>query len=403
MEPANRTRLPDLPPETVLDRPMRVLLVEDDDGDAMIVEDELGESGAPVVVDRVRTLAEARAAGFTGFDCALLDLNLPDATGLDGLRVLRAAAPDLAVLVLTGLDDERRGVEAVAAGAQDYLVKGATSGAVLHRSLRYAVERRRAELAQQQLSIARLEARENARLERGLLPEPLVSDPTLALATHYRPGRRRALLGGDFYDAVQEPGGAVHVIVGDVSGHGPDEAALGVALRIAWRALVLADVPAADMLPHLQEMLLHERHAEGVFTTLCMVTLDPDRAGATIRLAGHPPPLLLEGDEPRLLQVGAPGPPIGVLAGPTWPAARVALPASWAMLLYTDGVIEGRTPNGKRRLGDDGLVVLARDALRDGAREPDAFVRHVVERAEELNGGPLVDDVALLLIARRGA
>lgn len=156
MEPDNRIRLPDAPDETVLDRPMRVLLVEDDDGDAIIVEDELELSGAPVAVRRVRSLAEARGTGFVGFDCALLDLNLPDTTGLDGLRALREAAPDLAVLVLTGLDDERRGVEAVASGAQDYLVKGATSGAVLHRSIRYAVERRRAELAHQQLSIARL-------------------------------------------------------------------------------------------------------------------------------------------------------------------------------------------------------------------------------------------------------
>src|SRR5687768_14143801 len=126
------------PAHTARESPIRVLLVEDDDGDALLVEDELEHSGAPVEVRRVRTLGEARATGFSGIDCALLDLNLPDAVGLDGLRVLREAAPDLAVLVLTGLDDERRGVEAVAAGAQDYLVKGETTGAVLHRSLRYA-------------------------------------------------------------------------------------------------------------------------------------------------------------------------------------------------------------------------------------------------------------------------
>ena len=129
---------------------------------------------------RARTLAEAAGAGLAGFDCVLLDLDLPDAQGLDGLRDLRALAPELAVLVLTGLDDERRGVEAVAAGAQDYLVKGTTSGVLLARSLRYAVERRRAELTQQQLSIAQLEARENARLERGLLPAPLVHRPGAA-------------------------------------------------------------------------------------------------------------------------------------------------------------------------------------------------------------------------------
>src|SRR3954464_7263941 len=254
MEPANRIRLSDVPDETGVDRPMRVLLVEDDDGDALIVEEELAESGAPVVVHRVRSLAEARGTGFAGVDCALLDLNLPDATGLDGLRAPRAAAPALAVLVLPGLDDARRGVEAVAAGAQDYLVKGATSGAVLHRSLRYAVERRRAELAQQQLSIAQLEARENARLERGLLPAPLVSDPRLALATHYRPGRRRALLGGDFYDAVQDADGTVHAIIGAVCGDGPDEAALGVCLRIAWRTLVMAATPGDRLLATMQEV-----------------------------------------------------------------------------------------------------------------------------------------------------
>src|SRR5215217_2531958 len=271
---------------------MRVLLVEDDDGDALIVEEELELSSVQVALGRARTLAEAAAADLASYDCALLDLNLPDAAGLDGLRRLRELAPELAVLVLTGLDDERRGVEAVAAGAQDYLVKGATSGVLLARSLRYAVERRRAELTQQQLSIARLEARENARLERGLLPEPLVTDPALQLATHYRPGRRRALLGGDFFDAVQAPDGTVHAVIGDVCGHGPDEAALGVCLRIAWRTLVLSGHPADGLLERLQDVLCVERHADHVFTTVCMVSLDGE-GDASIRLAGHPPPLLL--------------------------------------------------------------------------------------------------------------
>ena len=107
--------------------PMRVLLVEDDDGDAMLVEEELELTGARVELVRCRTLAEAAGVGPAGYDCVLLDLNLPDAQGLDGLRELRALAPGLAVLVLTGLDDERRGIEAVAAGAQDYLVKGSTA------------------------------------------------------------------------------------------------------------------------------------------------------------------------------------------------------------------------------------------------------------------------------------
>jgi serine phosphatase RsbU (regulator of sigma subunit) len=380
---------------------MRVLLIEDDDGDALIVEEELALSGARVDLERVRTLADAAGANLMRYDCGLLDLNLPDAEGLDGLRELRALAPDLAVLVLTGLDDERRGVEAVAAGAQDYLVKGSTSGVLLARALRYAVERRRAELTQQQLSIARLEARENARLERGLLPAPLVSDPTLELATHYRPGRRRALLGGDFFDAVQTPDGTVHAVIGDVCGHGPDEAALGVCLRIAWRTLVFAGVPAGDVLARLQDVLVAERHAGHVFTTVCMVSLEPGGASAAIRLAGHPPPLLLAGGAAQTPAHGPPGPPLGVLDDGHWPAYSLPLPASWSLLLYTDGVMEGRVGDGRARLGEAGLAEVVAAAQAGAEEQPHQLVRLIVERAEELNRGPLADDVALVLMARR--
>jgi serine phosphatase RsbU (regulator of sigma subunit) len=380
---------------------MRVLLVEDDDGDALIVEEELELSGAQVELGRARTLAEAAAADLAGYDCALLDLNLPDAEGLDGLRRLRELAPDLAVLVLTGLDDERRGVEAVAAGAQDYLVKGSTSGVLLARSLRYAVERRRAEQTQQQLSIAQLQARENARLERGLLPEPLVRDPALELATHYRPGRRRALLGGDFFDAVERPDGTVHAVIGDVCGHGPDEAALGVCLRIAWRTLVLAGVPAQDMLAHLQGVLVAERYADHVFTTVCMVSLPPGAARADVRLAGHPPPLLLADGDAAALGAGPPGPPLGILDDPEWPAYALELPGAWSLLLYTDGVTDGRIGTGSARLGEDGLAEVVAAAQAGAEGRPGELVRLVVERAEDLNGGPLADDVALVLMARR--
>ena len=363
---------------------MRVLLVEDDDGDALIVEEELELSGAEVDLERRRTLAEAIGTGLMGFDCVLLDLNLPDAEGLDALLRLREAAPELAVLVLTGLADEERGVEAVAAGAQDYLVKGSTSGVLLARALRYAAERRRAELTAQQLSIAQLEARENARLERGLLPAPLVSDPRLRLATHYRPGRRRALLGGDFFDAVQVGDGTVHVLIGDVSGHGPDEAALGVCLRIAWRTLVLAGVPADRLLGSLQDVLVVERHASHVFTTLCMVSLDPSRERATVRLAGHPPPLLLTGGTVAAVAPAPPGPPLGVLDDAAWPSFELALPGRVvAAALHRRRDRRARRPRqraarrGRARRGRRG----GRGGHRPGARRADPARRRA-------RGGP---------------
>src|SRR3954462_14616617 len=290
------------PPETVntaphdsaaASAPIRILLVEDDDGDALLVEELLGISGAHVEIVRAVTLADARREDLAAFDCVLLDLDLPDAQGLSGLHRLKTDRADLAVLVLTGLDDERRGNEAVGAGAQDYLVKGQIDGHGLARAVRYAVERQSADEARQQLEVARLHAEENARLERGLLPAPLVTDTGLELTAHYRPGRRRALLGGDFYDAVQDSAGAVHAVIGDVSGHGPDAAALGVSLRIAWRTLVVGGVAEDDLLPTLQIMHDYERHVSWMFTTLCMITIAPDRRSAAVRLAGHPAPLLI--------------------------------------------------------------------------------------------------------------
>src|SRR4051812_18420785 len=323
------------PPETVntapsdpaaASSPIRILLVEDDDGDALLVAELLDISGAHVEIIRAPTLAEARRADLATIDCVLLDLDLPDAQGLSALHRLKTDRSDLAVLVLTGLDDERRGNEAVGAGAQDYLVKGQIDGQSLARAVRYAVERQAADEARQQLEVARVHAEENARLERGLLPAPLVTDTGLELTAHYRPGRRRALLGGDFYDAVQDSAGAVHAVIGDVSGHGPDAAALGVSLRIAWRTLIVGAKPLDELLPTLQIMHDYERHVTWMFTTLCMVTIAPDRSSLSLRLAGHPPPLLMADGSIRMLEPELLAPPLGVVDGTRWPAVGLELP-----------------------------------------------------------------------------
>jgi serine phosphatase RsbU (regulator of sigma subunit) len=380
--------------------PLHVLLVEDDEGDALLVEDLLAVWGGSVRLAHARSLAEAESLTLADIDCALLDLNLPDATGLDALRRLHSAADAPPILVLTGFDDERRGVEAVGAGAHDYLLKGQVDGNLLMRSIRYAVERRRSEHSEQQLALARLHAQENARLERGLLPEPLVEDRHLEVASHYQPGRRRALLGGDFYDAVQVADGSVHVVIGDVCGHGPDEAALGVCLRIAWRTLILGGRAPDALLSTLQDVLVVERHDTSVFTTLAMLTIAPDRRTAQLRVAGHPPPLLIENGTIAPLPSAAAGPPLGVIDDARWPAEAVELPPEWSLLLFTDGLVEGRIGDGPARLGTSGLLRLLARA-RDETESAGELLRQVVGAAEALNDGPLLDDVAAVLITHR--
>jgi len=146
---------------------VQVLLVEDDDGDALLVEELLHEAGAAVVVRRARSLSQARKL-VSGAACVLLDLGLPDSQGLNGLRQLLEIEPETAIVVLTGNANEHLGEQAVRAGAQDYLVKGDVAGDMLHRVIRYAMERRRAEEAQRELHTAQIHAQENARLERSI-------------------------------------------------------------------------------------------------------------------------------------------------------------------------------------------------------------------------------------------
>jgi serine phosphatase RsbU (regulator of sigma subunit) len=393
-------RRPDVPGKERL----RVLLVEDDAADAFLVRELLAEAYATVELFTVDTMAAARPQ-LPSVDCVLLDLGLPDVSGFDALREVLRSAAGVAVCVLTGLEDEHLGVAAVAEGAQDYLVKGQVDGVLLARALRYAVERKRADENARRLREVELRQAESRRLERGLLPQPLVSSGAAALQSFYRPGRHRALLGGDFYDAVERSPGTVHLIVGDVCGHGVDEAALGVTLRVAWRALILADVPGDAVLPALEQVLVTERRSEELFATVAMVTLDMAAGRAMVRLAGHPPPLLLSSPRGARPCAVDPGLVLGVLPGVPCPAIEVRLaPEDWGVLLYTDGLVEGRAMAGSDddRLGVDGLCRLF-DGYDRKARPPRELPGWLVGLAEERNGGPLADDVAMLLAMAGGA
>ena len=132
---------------------LSILLVEDNPGDAELLRELLGEPATGLVAPRVTwvervgqaraLLARAAAGDGEPIDAILLDLSLPDARGLATVELVRAAAPTLPIVVLTGHDDEALAVQAVQAGAQDYLVKGVVSAAGLRRALRHALERQR--------------------------------------------------------------------------------------------------------------------------------------------------------------------------------------------------------------------------------------------------------------------
>ncbi|MDP9129659.1 MAG: response regulator, partial [Candidatus Binatota bacterium] len=123
----------------------KVLLVEDNPGDARLLNEALLEvQPAPFALVHVdRFIAAIESLKRETFSAVLLDLSLPDAKGLDTVVRMQREADAVPIVVLTGLDDDSTALEAVRAGAQDYLIKGEIDGKLLVRSLSYAIERKR--------------------------------------------------------------------------------------------------------------------------------------------------------------------------------------------------------------------------------------------------------------------
>ncbi|MDI6720491.1 MAG: ATP-binding protein [Methanomicrobiales archaeon] len=124
---------------------MRILVIEDNPADVALIHELLWDHPSFQFVHAGDLASALTLLHRGGIGFILLDLGLPDSQGVDTVRTVKMHAPDIPLVVLTGLDDEETGVHALQEGAQDYLVKGQMSGASLVRSIRYADERNRIE------------------------------------------------------------------------------------------------------------------------------------------------------------------------------------------------------------------------------------------------------------------
>lgn len=241
------------------------------------------------------------------------------------------------------------------------------------------------------------------RFQASLSPKVSVDVPGIEVATLYRPGERRMLLGGDFIDAVTRPNGAIAAVIGDVTGHGPDAAALGASLRAAWRALALRGASLQASMRTLNTLTLDESdRAEqgelglGLLATVCAVEIDASGQRARFANAGHPQPLLLGR---RVVQLDhTPGMMLGVQPDGDWPTHEVSLPSQWGLLLYSDGIVDARTAPGSRaRLGIAGLRAAVSGLWQRRATTA-ADLEALVDSVQEGQESVLDDDVTLLLL-----
>jgi len=141
------------------DKPTSILLIEDNSGDRRLISEMLAEASTDETginfdiqyADRLQAAIEY--LGQNRVEVILLDLGLPDSQGLDTLKRVYTEVPELPIVVLTGLNDELIGVQAVNKGAQDYLIKGQVDTHLLRRTIRYAIERKQAQERERRLQL----------------------------------------------------------------------------------------------------------------------------------------------------------------------------------------------------------------------------------------------------------
>jgi integral membrane sensor domain MASE1/serine phosphatase RsbU (regulator of sigma subunit) len=315
-----------------------------------------------------------------------------------------AAAASLVVsAVLVWLTAHGHGPFVESTPTQSFLLTQTSAAAVMATSLVLAALTVERELASRrlwdrdrQLTEAHAQAELSRRLQNGLLPVLSLRDPELLLRTRYQAGQERALLGADFYDALELPDGTVATLIGDVAGHGPDEAAVGVALRAAWQGLVLSGHGPGGVLDGLDKVLVCNRPSEEMFTTVFCTWISPDRGRVTLASAGHPPPLLVSAGQVRVEEVPG-GPALGIHDdGYAWESKTIEVGAGWTLLCYTDGLVEGlSSPGSVERFGIEALVATVARLLAAGG-ELDAVLDDLLAAVRGANGGDLSDDVAIL-------
>ena len=237
------------------------------------------------------------------------------------------------------------------------------------------------------------------RLQAGLLPVRLPDGGSVVVRSEYRPGTRHLLLGGDFLDVVHDDADTMSFLVGDVSGHGPEQAALGAMLRSAWvGAASLPSTSLEEWVRVLDYVVRERRPSEDLFVTAVAGRLDVESRTLHYVLLGHPPPILLT---PTVEALPTGDPPLGVLPEALATVRSIELPEGWSLLLLTDGFYEGRSePTSPERVGFDSFVSLLAERADDPLSE-EAYLRRLADDMEQRHGGALDDDAAALLLTPR--
>jgi len=242
------------------------------------------------------------------------------------------------------------------------------------------------------LDNARLYNRERATaltLQRSLLPTGLSAPSSVEVRHRYLPGNQLIEVGGDWYESIALPGARVALVVGDVAGHGVRAAVTMGRLRAAIQTLAMLELPPAESLQQLNELMQKIGEREPHFATCAFAIYDAVTGSLEVASAGHLPPLLVAPKGRSEFLDVSPAPPLGIGEGPI-SSRTFEISDGSLFVLYTDGLVESRG-----RDIDDGLQRLQSVFGPGSAREP----IEALEKAAlaDVSSDRHRDDVALLI------
>ena len=269
-------------------------------------------------------------------------------------------------------------------GGWDRLDLTAAEAVAAHLAVAYVNQQRLARLAE-------IEARGKEvvhQLQEAVRPPAPIVEAT-ELGVHYVAADPSAPTGGDLYDWAVLPDGSLHLCVVDVMGKGVEATKHALAVTHAIRILAMEGCEIGELVARADALVTAQN--PDLVATLVIVHYDPDTGRALLAGAGHPPPMLVHGDE--VTEIATPGIPIGWPGAGSHTVVHVDLDRSDTLVLYTDGLIEAT----KNIL--EGLDQLAGSARATSSYPASSMARAVVER--QLADAARRDDSLALVLRRR--